>query len=114
MHEGAVQCATVKAHKPTTAYDKKQLHVIDSVGASLLPTVADGSNVFFMIDAEEVDGAKDIFVLIGRPNLKGRAAPVVGLRPDLFFFSALGERGDGLLPGRFGRVGLRCPDGGRK
>ncbi len=92
--------------KPSRAY------IIDSVRAGLLPAVADSSNIFFMISLEEVYGAENIFDPIWAP--KGRTASIVGLGPDLFFFSALGERGDGLLPGRLCRVGLRGPYGGRK
>ena len=87
-------------------------HVIDRVRAGLLPAVADSSNAFFMIGLEEVNRAENIFVPIGAS--KGRATSVVGLGPDFFFFGALGERGDSLLPGRFCRVGLRGPYGGRK
>jgi hypothetical protein len=87
-------------------------HVTYSVGASLLPTVADGSNVFFMIGLKKVNGAEDIFVSIGAS--KGRAASVIGLGPDPFLFSALRERRDSLLPGHFRRVGLRGPYGGQK
>ena len=87
-------------------------YVIDSVRASLLPAVADSSNVFFMIGLEKVNGAENIFVSIGAS--KGRAASVIGLGPDLFFFSALGERGDGLLPARFCGMRLRGPYGGQE
>jgi hypothetical protein len=86
-------------------------YIIDGVRAGLLPAVADSSNIFFMISLEEVYGAENIFVPIGAP--KGRTASVVGLGPNLFF-SALGETGDGLLPGRLCRVGLRGPYGGQK
>ena len=86
-------------------------HVVDIVRAGLLPTIADSPNTFFMLGLEEVDRAENIFVSIRAS--KGRAASVIGLEPDFFFFSALGERGDSLLPGRFCRVGLRCPYGGR-
>lgn len=87
-------------------------HIIDIVGAGLLPAVADSSNIFFMISLEEVHGAENIYVPIGAS--KGRTASIVRLGPDLFFFSTLGERGDSLLPGRVCRVGLRGPYGGRK
>jgi hypothetical protein len=87
-------------------------HIIDSVRAGLLPAVADSSNIFFMIRLVEVHGTESILVPIRAS--KGGAASVVGLGPDLFFFSALGKRGDGLLPARLCRVGLRGPYGGRK
>jgi hypothetical protein len=87
-------------------------YIIDSVRAGLLPAVADSSNIFFMISLEEVYGTENIFVPIGAS--KGRTASVVGLGPDLFIISALGERGDSLLPARLCRVGLRGPYGGRK
>lgn len=87
-------------------------HIVDSVRAGLLPAVADSSNIFFMISLEEVYGTENTFVPIGAS--KGRTASVVGLGPDLFIFSALGERGDSLLPARLCGVGLRGPYGGRK
>lgn len=86
--------------------------IIDSVRAGLLPAIANSSNVFFMISLEEVYGAENIFASIWAP--KGRTASIVGLGLDLFFFSALGERGDSLLPRRLCRVGLRGPYGGQK
>ena len=86
--------------------------IIDSVRAGLLPAVADGPNVFFLISLEEVYGTENILVPFGAS--KGRTAFVVGLGSDLFFFSALGERGNGMLPARLGRVGLRSPYGGQK
>jgi hypothetical protein len=88
---------------------KGRAHVIGGIRASLLPTVADSSNAFFVVSLEEVDGAEGIFVPIRAP--KGtRAASVIGHGLDLFF-SALGERGDSFLPGRFCRMGLGGPYG---
>jgi hypothetical protein len=66
---------------------KSRAHIIASIRAGLLPAVADSSNIFFMISLEEVYGAENIFVPIGAS--KGRTASIVGLGPDLFFFSAL-------------------------
>jgi len=62
-------------------------HIIDGVRAGLLPAVTDSSDIFFVISLEEVNGTKDIFVPFWAS--KGRTASVVGLGPDLFFFSAL-------------------------
>jgi hypothetical protein len=67
-----------------------------------------------MVSLEDVYGAENIFAPIGAWASKSRTASVVGLGPDLFFFGALGERGDSLLPTRLCRVGLRGPYGGRK
>jgi hypothetical protein len=87
-------------------------HIIDSVRAGLLPAVADSSNIFFMIRLEEVYGTENVLVLIRASE--GGTASVVGLGPNLFFFSALGKRGESLLPARLCRVGLRGPYGGQK
>jgi hypothetical protein len=67
-----------------------------------------------MISLEEVYGTESIFVPTGASKGTSNTASVVGLGPDLFFFSGLGERGDCLLPGRLCRVGLRGPYGGQK
>ena len=90
----------------------KTLHIIDWVRAGLLPTVADSANVFFVIGLEEIDGAENVFVLIG--SCKCRAASVVRPRLNLSLLSTLGKRGDSLLPGRLCGLGLRGPYGGRK
>lgn len=65
----------------------KTLHIIDWVRAGLLPTVADSANVFFVIGPEEIDGAENIFVLMG--GSKCRAASVVRPRLALFILGAL-------------------------
>jgi len=96
----------------TTRVTDKTLHILDKIRAGLLPAVADSPNVFFVIGPEEIDGAENIFALIG--GCKCRAASVVRPRPNLFLLSALRERGDSLLPGHLGRLGLRGPYGGRK
>jgi hypothetical protein len=83
------------------------IHVIVGDRTRLFSAVPDSPNAFLIIGPEEIDGTKNIFVPFG--GLKGEAASIVRLRPNPFSFSALRERVDGLLPGRFGRVGLRGP-----
>lgn len=65
----------------------KTLHIIDRIRAGFLPTIADSPNIFFMIGPEEIDGAEDIFALIG--GCKCSAASVVRSCPNLFLLSAL-------------------------
>jgi hypothetical protein len=103
-----------KAVSQRSSEKMSRAYIIDSVRTGLLPTVADSSNTFFMVSLEEVYGAENIFAPIGAWASKGRTASVIGLGPDLFFFGALGERGDSLLPRRLCRVGLRGPYGGQK
>jgi hypothetical protein len=94
--------------------ESKTAHIIDRVGASLLPAVADSADVFFVVDPEEVDRAEYIFVPSIGGRKRSRATSVVRPRSGLFLFSALRKGGDSLLPGSLGGVGLRGPYGGRK
>jgi hypothetical protein len=94
--------------------ESKTAHIIDCVRAGLLPAVADSPDIFFVVDPEEVDRAEYIFVPSIGGRKRSRTTSVVGPRSDLFLFGALRKRGDSLLPGSLGRVGLRGPYGGRK
>src|SRR6267142_1544352 len=82
--------------------------------AGLLPTEVESRGVVSVGGLRDVKKAGDRFIASIGSRKRSRATSVVGPRSDLFLFSALRKRGDSLLPGSLGRVGLRGPYGGRK
>jgi hypothetical protein len=95
-------------YKPIFVCSKKmsRVHLIHCVRAGLLPAVADSSDIFSMICAEEINWAENIFIPFG--GSRG-ATSAIGLHRDLVFFGALRKGSNGLLPGYFGGVRLGGP-----